>query len=252
MSLKKGTKDVSLLTKIPPNVEPKTITTNGTYVASDEGLDGYSQVEVNIGKYAPRIIQFSGYKGTELDYEIENLDTSRITNCDSMFDTCQYLKQIKPFDTSNVTSMRTFVYYGNRLLEFPLLDMGKVTDFTQGMYNCSRITKIPKLNFQSIKSLFQTFYGCSGFTDLGGFENLGQAYLTTESANKGEYRLDLSKSTKLTEQSIINVLTNLYDIATKGVKPQQVILGATNLAKLVSEEGQQALANSQLKGWNIS
>ena len=80
MSLKKGTKDVSLLTKIPPNVEPKTITTNGTYVASDEGLDGYSQVEVNIGKYAPRIIQFNSYKGTELDYEIENLDTSRVTN----------------------------------------------------------------------------------------------------------------------------------------------------------------------------
>lgn len=48
MSLKKGAKDVSLLTKIPPNVAPKTITTNGTYVASDEGLDGFSQVNVNV------------------------------------------------------------------------------------------------------------------------------------------------------------------------------------------------------------
>ena len=250
-----GTYDVSDKASAKVNVPEKqlgtkTITTNGTYNASDDNLDGYSEVEVNISKYAPRKIQFGGYKGTELDYEIENLDTSRITNCDSMFSTCQNLKQIKSFDTSNVTSMRTFVYYCNELSEFPLFDMSKVSDFTQAMYNCNRIKKIPKLNFQSITGLFQTFYGCKGLTDLGGFENLGQAYPTTQSANY--YKLDLSSSTKLTEQSIINVLNNLYDIATKGVKPQQVTLGATNLAKLTSEEGQQALASSTEKGWSIS
>ena len=87
---------------------------------------------------------------------------------------------------------------------------------------------------------------------MGGFQNLGQAYKTTQSANYAYYKLDLSKQTKLTEQSLINVLNNLYDIATKGCKVQQVILGSTNLAKLVSEEGQQALTNAQTKGWTVS
>ena len=131
-----GTYDVTDKASAKVNVPEKqlgtkTITTNGTYKASDDNLDGYSEVEVNIGKYAPRRISFSGYKGTELDYEIENLDTSRITNCDNMFSACQNLKQIKSFDTSNVTSMRTFVYYCNELSEFPLFNMSKVSDFTQ-------------------------------------------------------------------------------------------------------------------------
>lgn len=82
--------------------------------------------------------------------------------------------------------------------------------------------------------------------------NLGKGYATTQNANYSSYKLNLSSSTLLTEQSLINVLTNLYDIATKGCKTQQVILGSTNLAKLTSEAGQQALSNAQAKGWNIS
>ena len=66
------------------------------------------------------------------------------------------------------------------------------------------------------------------------------------------YKLDLSSCTALTEQSLINVLTNLYDIKTKGCKAQQVVLGTTNLAKLTSEEGQTALTNATAKGWTVS
>ena len=96
------------------------------------------------------------------------------------------------------------------------------------------------------------FYNCSSPETLGGFLNLGQAYKTTTSANYSSYKLDLSSCKKLTEQSLINVLTNLYDIKTKGCKAQQVVIGSTNLAKLTSEEGQQALSNAQAKGWTVS
>ena len=82
--------------------------------------------------------------------------------------------------------------------------------------------------------------------------NLGKGYATTQSANYSSYKLNLSSSTLLTEQSLINVLTNRYDIKTKGCKTQQVVLGSTNLAKLTSEKGQQALSNAQAKGWTVS
>ena len=87
--------------------------------------------------------------------------------------------------------------------------------------------------------------------NFNGITNLGKAYSTSQSANYYGYKLNVSNSTKLTEQSLINILNNLYDIATKGVKPQQVILGSTNLAKLTSAEGQQALDNCTAKGWSI-
>ena len=76
--------------------------------------------------------------------------------------------------------------------------------------------------------------------------------MTSQRANYDYYKLVLTSSTKLTEQSIINILNNLYDIATKGCNAQQVVLGSTNLAKLTSEEGQTALNNAQAKAWTIS
>ena len=206
-------------------------------------------------KYAPRIIKFSNYKGTELDYELANLDTSNITDMDSMFSGSNLKTLVSnSFDTNNNTSLFGFCYNCSDLITFDLkpFDTSKVTSMAQMLYRCYKLTTLKELNCDSVTTMFQTLYGCSGLVDIGGFKNLGKAYSTSQSANKGDYKLDLSSSTKLTEQSIINILNNLYDIATKGVKPQQVILGSTNLAKLTSEEGQQALQTATQRGWNIS
>ena len=64
----------------------------------------------------------------------------------------------------------------------------------------------------------------------------------------GNYTLDLHYSALLTHESLMNVINNLYDIKTKGVKPQQLVLGSKNLAKLSEDE----LAIGTLKGWSIS
>ena len=138
------------------------------------------------------------------------------------------------------------------LKEIPEMDTSNVQEFSYSFYSCSSLVSISKLNFQKANNISSMTLYCSNLTTLGGFENLGQNYSISQSENYYNYKLDLHYSTKLTEQSIINVLTNLFDIATKGVKPQQVILGATNLAKLTSAEGQQALAQAQQFGWSIS
>jgi len=94
----------------------------------------------------------------------------------------------------------------------------------------------------------QIFYSCSALTTLGGFQNLGMAYDTSNSANYGSYKLDLSVCTKLTHDSLMNVINGLYDIKSKGCNPQQLILGSVNLAKLTAEE----IAIATDKGWNVS
>ena len=285
----------------------KTITTNGTYNASDDNLDGYSEVEVAtsgvdineylsdtitkgdsaLGGWAKTIIKLRSpltIEGTDAQYmfynyplnEIPQIDTSNVTNMFTMFGYCKNLTTIPQLNTSNVTDMDRLFYSCTNLTTIPQLDTSKVStmnsifggctnlttipqldtsfvyDMSSAFYNCKNLTTIPQLNGERIGYINDTFNYCNSLENFNGIIDLGKNYYTTQSANSSYYKLNLSSSTKLTEQSIINILNNLYDIATKGVKPQQVTLGATNLAKLVSEEGQQALANSQLKGWNIS
>ena len=168
------------------------------------------------------------------------------------FSNCSSLKAIPQLDTSSVTGM-LYTFSGcYSLTAIPQLDTSNVTSMNNMFQNCYSLTTVPLLDTSKIINMVSTFSNCSSLTTLGGLLNLGQAYDTSKSANYSNYKLDLSNSKKLTEQSLINVLTNLYDIATKGCKTQQVILGSTNLAKLTSEEGQQALSNAQAKGWTVS
>ena len=182
---------------------------------------------------------------------IPQLDTSNVTNMEGMFNYCYSLKTIPKINTSKVTSMGSMFKVCNSLTAIPQLDTSNVTNMVGMFSGCNSLTVIPQLDTSKVNNIREMFSGCYSLMTLNGLLNLGQAYLITASANFLNYTLELS-STKLTEQSIINVLNNLYDIATKGCQVQKVNLGTTNLAKLTSEEGQQALSNAQSKGWSIS
>ena len=180
------------------------------------------------------------------------LDVSKATNMNTMFQDCYELVTIPSLNTLNVTSMST-MFSGCRSLEtIPHIDTNKVTNMSYMFQNCKALTSLSKIHATAVTNLSNMFVGCTELTSFLGLENLGQAYSTSTGANSSNYTLNLSACTKLTEQSIINVLNNLYDIKTKGCKAQKVVLGATNLAKLTSTAGQTALSNAQTKGWTIS
>lgn len=226
-------KKVEVNVNIPePKLGTKTITENGTYKATDDNLDGYSEVEVSTS-------------GVNIwDYFIQQGS--------GVFELRRYIQKIPNFNLSGVINMYNGFKDCANLKEIPEMDTSNIQDFGYSFNGCVSLVSISKLNFQRASNISSMTLYCSNLTTIGGFENLGQNYSTSQSENYYNYKLDLHYSTKLTEQSIINVLTNLYDIATKGVKPQTVTLGATNLAKLVSEEGQQALQTAQSRGWTVS
>ena len=297
--------------------------TTDTILASNFDTE-IASIEGGSSKYAPRRISFKEYTGTELDYELENLDTSNLTTFKEMFYTCAKLLSVPVIDTSKGTDF-SYMFYAcrnitkipeintsegtnfshmfdlcDKVTSFPLIDTSKGTDFSNMFLNCSAVTEVPALdtsfatnvsymfsgcnvltsipslslgNAKNMMVMFSNcnkletlseidsssatnitnmFFNCYALVEFGGLKNLGQAYLTTASANYGQYKLNLSLCSKLTEQSLINVLNNLYDIATKGCNTQQVVLGSTNIAKLTSEEGQAALTNATAKGWTVS
>ena len=324
-----GTYDVtdkaSANVNIPEKVlGTKTITTNGTYKATDDNVDGYSEVVVStsgvdINDYYDTTESLSGdirnyielipYINTEtlttmkemfiycrklktiptLNTEkvtdmrgmftscnelqsVPMLDTSNVTDMNSMFNGCLQLKNISNFDTSKVTTMQsmfqnckalvsipdlnttnvknmTNMFHSCSSLEtIPLLNTSKVTSGYNMFNSCASLKTIPKLNFESMTNISSFLSGANNVVNIGGFENLGAAYLTTAAADYSYYRLDLRDCSKLTHESLMNVINNLYDIKTKGCKAQSLRLGATNLAKLSEDE----IAIAQNKGWNVS
>ena len=335
-----------------PNVANKTIISNGTYKASDDNLDGYSQVSVEtngvdindyflttpqtfsgIVKYITKIPELDTSGLTNMAYmfdgctnlssisnlntskvesmnnafsrcsnlvsipnlntskvksmsylfaecsnlvSIPQLDTSNVTTMYGMFRGCKALVSISELDTSNVTTMETMFHGCYKITSIPELNTSNVANMRGMFQNCYKITSIPELNTSNavtIESMFlscnqlktvplfdsskveyieRIFTDCKNLENVGGFQNLGQAYKTTQSANYYSYKLSFTECTNLTEQSLINVLTNLYDIATKGCNTQTVQLGSTNLAKLTSTAGQTALTQATNYGWTIS
>ena len=176
------------------------------------------------------------------------MDTSKVTGMGSMFYNCKNLISIPQLNTSAVTEMSSMFYNCSYLTTIPQLDTSNVTNMDYIFYGCNNLISIPQLNLSKVTSVELMISSCRALTTLGGFQNLGMAYDTTASANYRNYRLDLSTSPKLTHDSLMNVINNLYDIKTKGCNPQQLILGSVNLAKLTAEE----IAIATNKGWSVS
>lgn len=264
----------------------KNITSNGVYKASDDELNGYSEVNVEtsgvdindyfkptiaaatnpqhtngvnaIIKKIPDTITLSGdscdsmFQYCSAITTIPSLDTSGVTNMRKMFFNCNSLQTIPSLNTSEVTNMISMFNSCTNLQTIPAIDTSKVTTFENTFFACPTLKNLPLLDMSSVTSLYGTFAGVTNLTHSSGFSNLGKAYLTTSATNNYTYTLTLSSCSKLTVTSIINILNGLYDIATKGCQSQKVVLGSTNLAKLTSEEGQTALSNAQTKGWTVS
>lgn len=283
-----------------PNVDKKTITANGTYKASEDNLDGYSEVEVetsgvDINDYfietpqssrvyenIKQVPQLDTSKMTSLSNffsgmrRLENvpiLNTSKVTNMSYMFYNCSYaLKEVPLMDTSNATDL-SFMFYSCSSLTFvPQFDTSKVTNMSNmfcdcreltsiptlntkslinayNMFsNCRKLITIPQLNFQNVTNVSYTFNQCAELTDFGGLLNIGQSFLTTAAEEFGNYRLQFNSCSKLTHESLMNIINGLYDIKAKGCKAQQLLLGSINKAKLTEEE----IEIATNKGWNVS
>lgn len=207
---------------------------------------------------------FRDYMGETID--VANFNTENVTNMDYMFYGCKKLKELNINDW----------------------DVGKVTAMNSMFNNCSGLTSLDlsKWNTSSLKSIGSTFSQCFELTDLdiSGWDfsnvvgansygdvssfftlcqkltnlsfgkNLGKGYTTT-TANQNYHKLLLSSCKLLTHDSLMSVINGLYDlnltydVANGGtLRPQSLVLGADNIAKLSEEE----LAICTTKGWTVS
>lgn len=191
--------EVDVTTNIQPDLESKTITiteNTTTLIEPTQGKDGLSSVsvitDVSGGKYSPRSISFRGYKGTELNDEISNLDTSNLTSMGSMFNGCTNLTSVdlSGWDTSNVTSMNSMFYGCEKLTSITFGDnfdtsnvenMGGMFSGCANMANRTGITTLDLSNFNTKKvtSIFQFVVNCYYLTHIDFGENFELPLVTS-------------------------------------------------------------------------
>ncbi len=168
---------------------------------------------------------------TELN--LSTFDTSEIENMTSMFSSCNQLTNINisNFDTSKVRSMNSMFY-----------DCGNLRDLDLSGFDASKVENVR-----------YTFDYCGKLTNFKIMKNIGKSFSATTS-NFFTHTLSFAQSPKLTHESLINIIENIYDlnlsydVANGGtLYRQKLALGSTNLAKLTEEE----IKIATNKGWNV-
>ena len=189
------------------------------------------------------------FAGCESLTTVPLLNTSNVTEMGGMFSGCHSLVEIPTLDTSKGKFLAAMFAGCSSLKQIPLLNTKSCTDINGMFEGCTSLETVPILDASNVGDISKIFKDCPSLVMLGGLKNLGMDYSSAYyiHANKSEYTLDLSYSPLLTHDSLMNIINNLYDIKSKGVKPQTLQLGDTNKAKLTAEE----IAIATNKGWNI-
>lgn len=193
---------------------------------------------------------FGAFKNDrKLVYAPNIVISSNYTSADYMFQNCVNLKTISPLlDFSNIINANSIFYGCSTLIEIPSFNFSKATNIANCCISCYALKTIGLIDCSKVANISGAFTNCSKLENLSGFKDLGKGYSTSQSASFANYKLDLSASNSITHDSLMNVINNLYDIATAGVQIQQLVIGSTNLAKLTAQEIQIATD----KGWVVS
>ena len=181
-----------------------------------------------------------------------DLNFDNISRVSNMFSNCYSLTSVGNLsfaNTPNIERLFSCSYQDKSNLEtIGNVYCPKATSLYNTFQNLSKLVSVGEITCEAATNVHDMFSDDKALQNIGGLINLGQAYSTTQSANNSYYTLNLSTSKLLTHDSLMNVINNLYDIATKGVKTQQLVLGSTNISKLSADE----IAIATNKGFSVS
>lgn len=251
-----------------PNLQDKsvTITENGTQnITADSGYDGLGNVEVisefKAAKYTPRWIRFSSYEGTNLNAEVSNLDTSKMTSFYAMFQSCSRLTSLdlKHFDVSNITNMGSMFQQCNYLASLDISGWGvnKTTNFGSMFSTCSTFKTLDLRTLYTsygttLASMFNTCTALQS-VDMTGCD-LSNVTSIYQMFNECGSLTDVSKINwnmpKITGTGLTNVFQNCKKLETADLSAMKPSSGTTSVGSMF--RGCAALTNVKLPDFSIA
>ena len=228
---------------IDDNIKPENIIKDVEILGVQGNYDTKYNVEVPPIKSGTLSANITSIKSISL----KNLDA----NLTGFFMGLSSLAEI-PYFECNSGYMQNFCSGCSSLIEFPSINTSRNSSFYNFFAGCKALKTIRKINMENATIVGNFALVSTELENIEGFENLGKAF-TKQEANF--YCLNLSNSTKLTHDSLMNVINNLYDlnltynVASGGtLYTQSLQIGETNIAKLTAEE----IAIATSKGFNVS
>jgi len=181
-----------------------------------------------------------------------------VTSMSGICSACQNMSDytnLENMDTSQVQNFNS-AFYQNYQAKAPAIDTSGGVTFNN-MFHYSKFQEMPEYDFGSAQSFSKVLDNCGDLRICGGFKNLGKNFTTT---SENAYVFSLVYCSNLTLESAINILNKLYDlnltynVANDGVLYRQQIRFNTDVLNSLQsiEEGQQALAGADAKGWNVT
>ena len=194
MALIKGNKEITLLTKIPSKLAEKTITKDGVYNATDDNLDGYNKVTVEIdssylaGSYDREGLKKIGWTDADIDYYNQHGVQWTASENDYYKLTDEDLKGVQYSKTAFVRFMnKNYNFRGNEtsnwtnlialpvpeneltasqllfdncycLITIPMLNTSKISQFR--FKNCTSLKEIPLIDTSKATSMREMFADC--------------------------------------------------------------------------------------------
>ena len=229
----------TVLVSVPdPELEELSVTANGTYTPTKYG---YSKVDVNVPMYGTKLTDLTILSESRWK-TVPNYDFSEITDLFKMFQNCKQLEEL-PLINANmkkIISIRDMCGGCSALKTIAQLDISNIQDAGYAFYGCSSLETVPQLDASSVKEMYGMFINCPSLTNFGGLKNIGKAFVN-------EQIYDLYKSSKLSDESIQNIINGLYDMTTKGFSPT-LKFHSTVYAKLTDEQKTQ-ITN---KNWTVA
>lgn len=168
---------------------------------------------------------------------------------------CESIKKLPEKMILASTSCRYAFADFTLLTETPEVDTSNSIYFGHMFYKCPELITVPRCDAGKCVELGDNFFGyfTSKLENFGGLKDLGKAY-TQKQNNYRYYALDLNYQKKLTHESLMNVINNLYDlnltydVANGGtLYTQQLAIGNINKTKLTAAE----IAIATSKGWSV-
>lgn len=205
-----------------------------------------TKAEIDLSGFTECRYAFSGCKNLE-SLVLNGTEDGAILYADYMFQDCTELKEVPSFNSSNVVTLTSCFSNCKSLKKITEFNTGKATGMREMFNECIALEEICELDCKNNKNVQGMFYNNSSLKTLGGLKELGKAY-TGSSVNSTSYNLNLTMSSNLTKQSLLNVINGLYDLASHSKPAQGLFIGDVNLAKLTAEE----IAIATNKGWNVS
>lgn len=156
-----------------------------------------------------------------------------VTICTYMFYNCSSLQSITLPELPAVTNC-TNMFYGCNLLQSMYLDMPNCENFSNFAYNCNALHTVEIVDVRSAKSLENSFMYCTSLVNVTCVEELPKCAIA------------FSSSSKITLDSVTNIITHLPDLSAESSKT--LTLHATTKALLTEA----LIAEATSKNWIIA